>query len=615
MFRIKSVRLTNFRSYRGKHTFNLPQAPGLYFLTGSNGLDTALGSNGAGKSTLLEAIYWCLYGKTTRGLRGPDIISWDESSAAVSVFLDVGDSTFEVRRAQAPNSLSITTAGGTLLVEQDELEKRIRLSPEGFKYGVMTPQFNKPFFERTPGEKLEVFSEILNLEHWLEASKRADVAAKKLEAEKNKTAFSIAAAERQHVDLEDEIAGLLERKNVFTEERDAAVAALEAQITTAKAAVRQQKEISHDETELYADKVAAFEKRLDKLSTAIEDNFAKRATINAKLDALTEKMGEIDAKERALASVGAKCPTCLQPVDAKHMRHERNALINKYDLLTDDAASAKTELQALITAGKALAADRAAIKADLQAAEQHRRGAAAAAEQAQQALRAAQQRVIDLQGRADAEAARTNPYAALLAEKRGSFDALKARQAKLTKELSAIEAEHAAVAYWVTGFKKVRLLVIEETLRTLEVEVNNSLTSLGLSDWAITLDVERENKSGAVTKGFHVFVSCPHYDKPVKWESWSGGETQRLQQAGDFGLSNLIMVQAGLQGMVEFYDEPSQHLSDAGLLDLAETLHQRALTQNKVILLIDHHTIDFGEFAGICRVSKDDVGSTFGDWE
>ena len=106
-----------------------------------------------------------------------------------------------------------------------------------------------------------------------------------------------------------------------------------------------------------------------------------------------------------------------------------------------------------------------------------------------------------------------------------------------------------------------------------------------------------------------VLVRCPEWKEPVQFEEWSGGETQRLRLAGDLGLSNLIMERAGLTGMIEFYDEPSKHMSPQGLLDLAETLHQRALDTGKRIFLVDHHLIDFGDLAGVLTVIKDDKGS------
>jgi len=69
------------------------------------------------------------------------------------------------------------------------------------------------------------------------------------------------------------------------------------------------------------------------------------------------------------------------------------------------------------------------------------------------------------------------------------------------------------------------------------------------------------------------------------------------------------MQQAGLVNSVEFYDEPSNHLSDEGLLDLAETLHGRAISDGKRIILVDHRMPDFGDFSGVFTVVKNATGS------
>lgn len=613
MFRINAVRPYNFRSFHGKHSFKLPTAPGLYYITGTNEFEPALDANGAGKSTLLEAIHWCLYGKTSRGLRGTDIVTWGTKSAWVEVDLTVGESSFTVARAQSPNSLSIKTGDETLLVEQDELEKRLRLSVEAFKYGVMTPQYGKSFFEKTPTEKLDVFSDILNLEVWLERSKAAEAAAKELERERDNTASEIKSAQQQLESGEAEIERLSEHSADFKAEQAKAVMNLQAELDDAKAAVSQAKQAARSEP--FDAKLEGCEKRVTDLTRQIDQKVGEHAELRQSISRLTGQLDGVTEKMTTLEGVGARCPVCLQTVDAKHITHERDALLDTEHELRSKVKKLRTVADNISAEIDGLRAERRTAEADVQNAHHKVRAAAQLAGQAKAAREAAIQRVTDLEGRLGSLKAKTNPYARLKAEKQATLDGLEGRKRKLEGVLAEIEAEHHAVAYWVTGFKRVRLVIIEETLRSLEVEVNNSLTGLGLADWSVALDIEREKKTGGVTKGFHVFVQCPAHDEPVKWESWSGGETQRLQQAGDFGMSNLIMLQAGLQGAVEFYDEPSQHLSTAGLLDLAETLHQRAVTQGKVILLIDHHTIDFGEFAGVCRITKDEDGSYFGPWE
>src|SRR5258708_38325513 len=103
MFDIQEIALSHFRSYAGRHHFTFPTEPGLYFFTGQN--NTALGANGTGKSTLLDAITWALYGRTTRGLKASEVISWGKNTCHVSVTLLVGSQHLVVKRTQKPNNL------------------------------------------------------------------------------------------------------------------------------------------------------------------------------------------------------------------------------------------------------------------------------------------------------------------------------------------------------------------------------------------------------------------------------------------------------------------------------------------------------------------------------
>src|SRR5258708_3412730 len=133
MFVIKTIDLVNFKSFKGEHIFKFPTKPGLYLLTGDNQDEPKLGSNGAGKSTLLDAVYWCLFGKSLRGLKASDVITWGEDHCIVTVSLRVGRNIV-VTRSQNPNSLNLLLDDGPHTIAQDELEKLIGLNPESFVY-------------------------------------------------------------------------------------------------------------------------------------------------------------------------------------------------------------------------------------------------------------------------------------------------------------------------------------------------------------------------------------------------------------------------------------------------------------------------------------------------
>ena len=523
MLSIERIDLFNFRSYVGNHTFYLPTQNGLFNLIGKNLAEPTLGSNGSGKSTLLDAIFWVLYGRTTRGLKATDVVSWGKEGCAVTVALTIAQTRLLVSRTQNPNALTITENDATSghRIDQAALEKYLRLTPTAFLYSVILPQFGEAFFDLAPTAKLALFSDIMELDFWLERSQAADHLAAEINDERIKQQVKINTRKAQQKIFEDDIEKLGEKEAVFADKQAVLIKGLESDL----------KELAKD---------------------------AKNA--EAELNYTRNVLKDLEAKAAKLAGKDV-CPTCKQGIP--------NA-----DLKAIQKNIADFE-------GKLRRHERENPKA--------KQG--------------------DLKATIDKEAKRENPYSEFIEEKKLGLVALKKQLEVATAALAKLDEEHSAVSFWINGFKRVRLFIVEEAIQQLEIEVNNNLTSLGLLDWHIGFDVERENKSGGITKGFIVLITPPGAGEPVKFESYSGGESQRLRLAGDLGLANLIMERAGLINTVEFFDEPSCHLSQEGLLDLAETLTQRAESQSKRIFLVDHSIIDFSGFEGTICVSKDEDGS------
>lgn len=522
-FSIDRVELTNFRSFIGTHTFDLPTEPGLFFLTGRNLAHPELGSNGSGKSTLLDSIYWTLFGRTTRGLKASDVVSWDQKGCSVAVTLTVGDKWLRVSRSQSPNTLTLTEderiSGHP--IDQGTLEKYLRLTAEAFLYSVMLPQFGLSFFDLSPAAKLTLFSDIMGLEYWLERSQAADAAAKALDTQRVKVEASIAKIRGQLETTEGDIALLMDREATYASTQANLIQKMKAD-----------------------------------LAELVKDTF-----VDEELKAVEGALAGLQGK--LAKAVTQECPTCKQKrphPDARAIRQNIEDFERKLVRVQREQDMAKQK--------------QASLKASIAT-----------------------------------EAKRENPYSSMIEEKVKSLDNLVQLEKATKLTLGNVNEEHAAVSFWVGGFKRVRLFIVEEALQQLELEVNNNLTSLGLMEWRIAFDVERENKSGGVTKGFIVLIYPPEATEPVRYEGFSGGETQRLRMAGDLGLANLIMERAGLSNTVEFYDEPSRHLSQEGLLDLAELLAQRAEAHGKRIFLVDHHVVDYSGFAGTILVVKDADGS------
>lgn len=608
MFALHTLEMLNFRSYRGEHSFDFPDRDGLYFFAGTNSVD-AIGGNGAGKSTLWEAVTWCLYGRTTRGLKADDIITWGESTCRVSLELTVGDNRYLIKRSQKPNSLTIDDKP----VDQEELEKHIRLNFEAFSCSVLNAQFGTSFFAMKPAAKLTLFSDIMRLGFWLDASDRAAKQARELETEIDRWRTVIEQHKAKIELTKADIVDLEAKETNFKAERQRQIDEIKKQSLESWGDTREYATIVENaprvEAKLLADLKAAkrvlvrYAAYVELVLEKISDNNASKKIYTGNYEA------HLSAIKRLERTAGA-CRECGRLMDEQHKKTELARLDGHLKTSEINIKAAhethESHLKDLVRQKSKVAKIESEIEEINDEITAHKRKVA----QAEAKADAAQAKFDELGERLHAIEGAANPHTEMLQRKRMQLKAYKKIITESTESLNQAEAEHVAVSYWIKGFKQVRLFIIEQAFNALELEVNNSLAQLGMVEWQITFDIERENKAGGITKGFVVFVKGPSNPEPVKWESWSGGETQRLQLAGDLGLANLIMQQAGLRNTIEVFDEPSTHMSAEGLVDLANLLHERALNDGKRIWIVDHTAItNFGDFEAIIKVRKDKHGS------
>lgn len=604
MFDIHSVELTNFRSYKGTHKFEFPIAPGLYSLTGVNKTNGRLGSNGAGKSTLLDAVFWALYGRTSRGLKATDVVNYGQKGCQVTVSLTVGQTRALVSRSQSPNTLSLNDE----IIDQGAVLGLVRLAPDAFTASVMLPQFGQSFFDLAPAAKLALFSQIMELEFWLERSEAAKAASAQLERKREGLDQSIAKAQGIIEGAKTDIKDIGGKAGIFDEAQNTIIKELEKELKPLVAFIKKDEDnlASIKKVLLGAEaRLVKFAQELKLLEQQYQKASAQCQAINEHILLNKERGAATQRELTKLKGLKATCPTCRQRVDKSHLTEELAIMQDAVIFSEAEAASLQRQKLAAEQTAEKVEEKITKTNGDFEAVQRNKWDFESEQSKVAMLLESRRLDLARLKAEIKAEINRPNPYETLLRTKEKLLKLTTEELINLKLRLEALNADHAAVNYWVNGFKRVRLFIIEQALQQLEIEVNNNLTSLGLTNWWVEFDVERENKSGGITKGFVVMVHPPGHAEPVRYEAYSGGETQRLRLAGDLGLANLIMERAGLTNTIEFFDEPSQHLSQEGMLDLAETLNDRALTMNKRIWLIDHHTLDYGDFAGTYTVVKD----------
>ena len=614
--RFIALRIENFKSYTGSHVFDfIGGRTGLHFITGENQLDPGLGPNGCGKSSIFDALYWCLFGKTLRGLKAGNVRCWyARGKTLVSLQFEHGGVESIVTRAHSPNSLSVSSAGDVEAREVDQLslEKFLGFDGDTFKAALLVPQSGTSFFDLLPSAKLALFSDILGLEYWVKKSEKASATASFLERERNSAAEKVAGTKGRLEEVKNSIAALEEQERDYKKERRERLQQLDKSRDTASRARQEHREalkiLRHRLVEA-GNVVGRLGETVNDLVQGQHKHRSLLSALEADRAAANERVRLVGNEEQRFQNVKDQCPYCNQAVSKAHLRaelsriqRERTAAERALEKIMGGISERRERLTE--TERQLRSAQN-----ELQKAETVERDLDRKVQQGEIGLDAHEETIRRIEHTIEVEADKPNPYARLIEDAKLNEIDLNDKLKKLTRELEAVEYNHAVAQFWAKGFKELRLFLIEEALGVLEVEVNNSLIQLGLNDWSVTFDVERETKSQTISKGFQVFIQSPDSPQGVPWEVWSGGETCRLKAAGTIGLMSLTLARKAINSNIEVWDEPTAGLGGNGLEDLLDLLATRAAELDKQIYIIDHHSIDYGGFTSVTTVVKDSNGS------
>lgn len=603
----QSITLNGFKCFTATHTFQYPTEPGLYFVTGRNEVEKELEANACGKSTLFcDAICWCLYGKTPRGVKAGDVVNWGVSSAWVDFSFRSRDVHYRVQRYQHPNTLTISINQGPVVnTTQEELERRIGLDYSAFCNSIIFSQLTDTFFDLRPAEKSEVLESVLPLEVWEEASKRAKQRSDVLQKEMSEKSEVIAGLKGQllalnELDLEDkiaeweavrsdEIAGIIES---FAED-DAKLLDLRA-----KGKFWQEKEAETKRC------VIEIESLLAEAEAEYEGIYAKILQIERNATAKSTEIGMLQKEIARLRQLGPECSMCKQKIAHEHLETEENKYQKRIDVLTGGLSVAKNSRLEVDQQLKVVGSEVGEIKnarmnfvSGYNDANRHLGEVKIRVSQLLEEKKRKEFRIANLE-------ARTNPFVEQKRKIEDDKRKLKSRIVQVKGQLTGLDTQLTSTQYWIKGFSEVKLMLISDILTQLELEVNNYLYQFGLHHWKVEFSVESTTKTGKARKGFAVTIKCPSLESAVPWSSWSGGETQRLRLAGALGMSDLILACFGLTPGLEVHDEPSQFLSVQGITDLISVLKDRAISTHRQIFLIDHRNLDTGTFNGIYTVVR-----------
>lgn len=622
-----SLRVERFGSFLEEQLFEFPRGPGLYFMQGINQVEPRLGGNGAGKTTIWSALFWLFFGCTPRGVKAGDAANWSEGKGAVvelTCSLTNEDSSLcWIRRTWSPNSWTIRYDSDPneewydlTKDETNEVLQHLRLKPNAFLNCILMAQGQPMFLDQPSTMKTALFAEVMGLDRWITYSAKAS---KKASTED----IEIRKLERNVSEQRGRLAQLSDQKSITIEfdewesKRRYRLGSIEGEYAERIPLAKKLKAefINAQNAEVAARaRYAELGKEFDVLHGALTVAQKEAATCDKDLALLDERVEALKKASDFLAKHDDQCPVCEQAIsqdlrdahDAKHVHtylaQERQAK-QAYAYLQE----AKTRLNR---------AERLYEKnqKDLRQASEALDDAIARTKSCRTSHELQERQLDRLEEEAERIAAEVNPFAEMKNQRATEARQLREEIEELERQLDDAHHRHSLLNYWVKGFKEIRLQEIAAGQQQLEIEANNEVTALGLLDWRLLFDVDKETKGGSIQRGFTVRVESPHNPRSVPWEAWSGGESQRLRIAATMGLGNLIRGHSGTPLELEVWDEPTQWMSGQGVTDLLDALARRAQQEKRQIWVVDHRTLGYGNWSGICTVTKTRKGSRI-QWE
>lgn len=305
--RLSELQLTNFCCYPNAV---VASKRGVCMITG-RGRDYP--SNGAGKSTLVgEALYWLLFGRTTKGLSADEVILRGTNWCRVEARFEGDGTLLAVRRTrgQDGHTLEVLDSTGNMAgsltpweapsvnAMTEKLCAHLGITPEIFQNLAYFSQEKLLLFSSaTDGERKTVLADLMGLRAYQEASTRAGAAVVAGETEIEKLDAKLEFATQEHTAA----VAALQR---VQDDRDRWQEAHDLQLAEAKAVVdRLVGEARHHERVL-----KGHQSRIEELAVALERQHAERvmrghpARVEARLTELRQAQAATIERHAALVA-------------------------------------------------------------------------------------------------------------------------------------------------------------------------------------------------------------------------------------------------------------------------------------------------------------------------
>ncbi|WP_411547877.1 AAA family ATPase (plasmid) [Klebsiella pneumoniae] len=589
---------------------------GLVLIQGVNAGDSSAASNGAGKSTLMNSLMWCIYGETSHGVKGDDVLSTGhEKNCRVKVTIEDEGKRYAIIRhrkhKEFKNRLIVRGEDGDMTKGKDSLtqefvERLIGASKEVFMASIYASQEAMPDLPGMSDKNLKtIVEEAAGVDRLTKAyaiaRERANAAAARMETTKTKMDACLSLVESAQNELESAKTSSEAWERDRSERLDVARADLvgaEVTLTEVEMELRSLPEQIRDTENAIGkerEKLASKEEhdaKLVKVRGAITDIRASiRITENIQKEAMQRARALKAKAEEVNTKVGEPCPTCgkaycvedLSTVKESFVEQARSE-ISQAQASATSVAKYQEHLEKALKIESSLVASTPDVSAIISRIEQLTKELGTLRHREKEVV-AVEALVARARSEVDRITKETNPFLAVIKRHEESLAANKSNYGVLKTELKNIQEQallldKARQVYSPAGVRSHILTSVTPFLNAQTAEYLNTLSDGNIvAEWS-TME---STKKGEWRDKFNISVRKIGASKT--FQTLSGGEKRKVRIACSLALQDLVASRASKNIELFIGDEIDDALDTAGLERLMGILEAKARERGTVMII------------------------------
>ncbi|CAH5766142.1 AAA family ATPase [Klebsiella pneumoniae] len=589
---------------------------GLVLIQGVNAGDSSAASNGAGKSTLMNSLMWCIYGETSHGVKGDDVLSTGhEKNCRVKVTIEDEGKRYAIIRhrkhKEFKNRLIVRGEDGDMTKGKDSLtqefvERLIGASKEVFMASIYASQEAMPDLPGMSDKNLKtIVEEAAGVDRLTKAyaiaRERANAAVARMETTKTKMDACLSLVESAQNELESAKTSSEAWERDRSERLDVARADLvgaEVTLTEVEMELRSLPEQIRDTENAIGkerEKLASKEEhdaKLVKVRGAITDIRASiRITENIQKEAMQRARAFKVKAEEVNTKVGEPCPTCgkaycvedLSTVKESFVEQARSE-ISQAQASATSVAKYQEHLEKALKIESSLVASTPDVSAIISRIEQLTKELGTLRHREKEVV-AVEALVARARSEVDRITKETNPFLAVIKRHEESLAANKSNYGVLKTELKNIQEQallldKARQVYSPAGVRSHILTSVTPFLNAQTAEYLNTLSDGNIvAEWS-TME---STKKGEWRDKFNISVRKIGASKT--FQTLSGGEKRKVRIACSLALQDLVASRASKNIELFIGDEIDDALDTAGLERLMGILEAKARERGTVMII------------------------------